>query len=161
MTALDKNTISLRCPRCGSRDCQTREIAFAQSHRRSAGGYESVSTFGKSVAPPPKRSVFWGPLGLGVGLGCTTLFGAAAILGQDASLGSVLAGASDSRAVWTGIATGFLAFVAIAVRAALWNETVWRRLHVEWRTGAVCRRCGQQFGLPRTTLSRSGVKSNG
>ncbi len=161
MTIFDRNTFSLRCPRCGSRDCQTREIAFAHSHRRNAGGYESVSSFGQSISPPPKRSVFWAPLGIGIGIGCTTLFLAAAILGQDATLPSVLAGTSDSRAVWTGIATGFLAFVAIALRAALWNETAWRRLHGAWRGGAVCRRCGHQFKLPGTSQSQKGGSSRG
>lgn len=154
MTDLFESTISLRCPRCGSQDCQTCEVAFSHAHRRTEGGYQSISAFGESVAPPQKRSTFWAPLGIGVGVGCTTLFVASAIFSQDATLGSVLSGASDSRAVWTALAIGFVSFVAIALRAAAWNETPWRDLHGAWRRGAVCRRCGHQFRLSR--ISQSG-----
>ena len=158
MTDLFESTVSLRCPRCGSRDCQTREVAFSHSHRRTEGGHQSISAFGESVAPPQKRSVFWSPIGIGIGVGCTTLFVASALLGQDVSLDAVLARVSDSRALWTGLVTGALTFVAIALRAAAWNETSWRGLHAAWRRGSVCRRCGHQFGLSHTSLRRESTR---
>ncbi len=74
-----------RCDRCGSSNWQGVKIAFNQSVRRTTGGYESVSRFGESIAPPPKRSLFSGPLFSATGLSCGTLLFLPAIRENDLS----------------------------------------------------------------------------
>src|SRR6056297_1545686 len=57
------------CPRCGSNNTQTFEIAYLNSVRDSVSGYVSVSNLGKSIAPPEPRSVVGAALFTGAGLG--------------------------------------------------------------------------------------------
>ncbi len=46
---------NLSCPECGSNYTQSIAIAYARSVRTSDSGYESISVFGKSIAPPQER----------------------------------------------------------------------------------------------------------
>lgn len=133
-----------------------RDVAFAQAHRRTAGGYESVSEFGQSVAPPERRSVFWGPLLIAVGAGCTGMFVRAYFIGDTPGLESSLRFLFDTAALRWGLGVGTLALVIRSATALAHNQVVWTEQYKKWKAGAVCRRCGHQYRVSPSRNRRPG-----
>ena len=150
----------LTCPRCGSSDSQMRDVAFAQAHRRTDGGYQSISEFGQSVAPPQREPVFWGPFLIGVGAGCTAMFVRAYLIAETPGLESSLRHLFDPTALRWGLAAGLLAFVIRSATAIAHNQVVWTEQYKKWKTGAVCRRCGHQYRVSPSRNRRPGGSDN-
>jgi len=137
-----------RCDSCGSRDIQFLPVAYAQSIRHTDSGYESISEFGKSIAPPRERSIIGGPLIEALGLGSAALLGLPFIFAL-LPIGSLERTTFLDKAVYfPALIIFFLAFFR-RVAAAIEFNTVTRKPDVDrWRKTIVCRRCWHRALAP-------------
>jgi len=139
---------SRQCPRCGSGNWQTVELAYNQAVRRTTGGYESVSRFAESIAPPRRRSEVGVPLLTALGLGSATwLFLPLIPFGVPVDAGSITSALSTQGWV-PAVAVGVLAFAVHAGRNIAYNADYWERHYRKWRRERVCRSCGHRFDEP-------------
>ena len=145
-----------RCDRCGSSNWQGVKIAFNQSVRRTTGGYESVSRFGESIAPPPKRSLFSGPLFSATGLSCGTLLFLPAIRENDLSSAFMPARIMEPFSFKFALLVGAVVFFVQFAAAVRYNAIYWPAKHTEWSGGRVCRSCGHRFRPSGDTDGDSG-----
>lgn len=134
-----------RCDQCHSPNLQSVELAHMQSVRVSETGYESVSRFGQSIAPPEPRSTFGGPLFTAVGIASGALIFLPALLGDTLGLTHAASAIFDSRIYIPAALIGAAAFVVHLFANLTYNAKVWANEYGEWKEQKVCRSCGHQF----------------
>lgn len=133
------------CPKCRSAATQSVEVAYARSVRTGTSGHETISRFGESIAPPPKKDETFSPFLAVCG---TTLAGMVSFPDLLPRFGfSSFAGLSAFS--WPVVAVssvaGLLVGIVLATRAINFNVLVRPRLLEEWARGAICSRCGHRF----------------
>ena len=127
--------MNLHCPTCGSSNTQKIAVAYEQSVRTSHRGYESISAFGASIAPPH----FVNPLLAGF------IFAVVWV-----ALWFVGLTASESyqwfkdQAEWHSFlfCSAIILFLIAFVGACLYDLFIVTSARGEWRKNMVCRRCG-------------------
>ncbi len=133
-----------RCDRCGSSNWQSIELAYMQSARVSETGYETVSKFGQSIAPPEPRSTIAAPLFTAVGVGSGTLIFLPALLGDTLELTHAVSAIFDSRVYIPAALIGISAFIVHLLANLAYNAKDWSDNYGQWQRQRVCRSCGHQ-----------------
>lgn len=136
---------SMRCPQCKSRQTQTVKTAYSQSVRTDESGYQSISEFGKTLEPPPRRSQLaaFFSVAMLVTSAAMILLPSASELIQVKWLGGL--SSFDWPVVVASIVLGLVAGERSAISAGVHNAIVHRGEMREWNRGVVCRRCDHRF----------------
>ena len=133
--------MDLHCPSCNSSNTQNIEVAYEQSVRTSHKGFESVSAFGRKIAPPE----FVNPLFAGF------IFALVWVvfwfIGLTASESYRWFQAQTEWHVFM-CDSAIVVFVIAFVGACLYDVFGVIPVRARWRKGMVCRRCGHVW-LPR------------
>ena len=133
------------CPRCGSNNTQTFEIAYLQSVRDSDSGYVSVSKLGKSIAPPEPRSVVGAALFTGAGLGSGAMLLLSSILSPSEGWPDLQVTLLDWRILLPSLLIALAAALIQAAANSVYNDSVWAPRYDAWRAKRLCRSCGRRF----------------
>lgn len=120
-------------------------MAYSQAVRTGESGYTTISEFGRSLEPPAPRSEIGIPMGIALGVACTSMMFLPAL--HTAVPLAWLQGLSpfDTPVIGVSIVLGLLAGFRSAVSALAHNESVHRGEMRKWGRGVVCRRCGHRF----------------
>lgn len=143
------------CPKCGGANTQSITIAYARSVRSSDSGYESVSAFGKSIAPPEQRDEKVGPTLIACLAAAACLVFLPGLFGRfDVAELSDLTLFSWPVVLGSCI-TGWAAGLIVAYPAIRYNVAVWPGEFAKWEAQMVCNRCFNTW--PRDSIeNRSG-----
>jgi len=133
-----------RCDRCGSSNWQSIELAYLQSARVSETGYETISKFGQSIAPPEPRSTFGSPLFTGIGVGSGALIFLPLLLRDALELSHAVSAMFDSRVFIPAALIGIAAFLVHLLANLAYNAKDWADEYGRWQQQSVCRSCGHQ-----------------
>lgn len=134
-----------RCARCGSSNWQSIELAYMQSARVSETGYETVSKFGQSIAPPEPRSTLGSPFFTAVGVASGALIFLPVVLRDTLELSHAVSAIFDSRVYIPAVLIGIAAFFVQLFANLAYNTKIWAKEYGEWQQQRVCRACGHQF----------------
>ena len=128
--------MNLHCPSCGSSNTQNIEIAYEHSVRTSHNGYESVSAFGQSIAPPKIVNPFF------AGFLITLLWLLFWFIGLITVESYRWFKEQDEWHVFLFDSAGVV-FVIGLVATSIYDILAAIPARAEWRQAFVCRRCGQ------------------
>ncbi len=131
-----------KCPRCGSTNWQTQELAYGQSVRQTEGGYRSISQFGESIAPPERRSLIAGPLASAAGLGGGTLLFLPTLMGKQLVDEGLSTPIFEPQVYVPALVVGATVFAVGFFAAIRYNALQWPSKYADWQNVRICRRCG-------------------
>ena len=139
-----QNSNRSSCTQCGSSNWQSVELAHSQSTRISESGYQTVSKFCQSLAPPEQRSIFGAPLFSAAGLSSGTLVFLPVLLTEQH--GSLHAAESmfDSQIYGPAFLVAVIAFLIHLMVNVRYNISLWPAKYAKWQGCRVCRRCGHR-----------------
>ena len=136
--------LAFRCRRCGSFNTQYVSVAYSQSVRSGDNG-ETISKFGKSLAPPKKYSQVLVP-SLSGSVAAAWIYGF--LLARAAENGDRIF-SDDSLIEWPlfglSLIIGLIVCAGMIARADRLNKTLWEPLVRNWDKEIVCRRCSHRF----------------
>ena len=133
------------CPNCGNRATQSIELAYSRSVRIGTSGHESVSAFGKSIAPPPEKDESFVPFLAVCGATIAGMIWLPDLLPRLGFSSFVGLSAFSRPVLLVSGAVGLLVGSVLAARAINFNVLVRSRLLEEWARGSICNRCGHRF----------------
>ena len=157
MSPTGSTDTNLSCPECGSNSTQSISIAYARSVRTSDSGYESISAYGKCIAPPQERDEKVRP----TFVACVTAAVCLLLLANLLNQSGIHAISNLSTFSWPVIlgscAIGWIVGLLDALPAIRYDVQVWPGLYEEWAEQMVCNRC---FGIwsRRPADSRNSVR---
>ena len=133
----------MRCPRCGSRHCQSLEMAYSQAARIDSR--VQLSEFAKRIAPTRRWSTFLWPLVGGVAIGCGAGFLTIQYRSPIHEFLAIPIRQIFDLADLAVIVVGFVTAIIWILVASWYNRSIWSRDYAKWRRKAVCRRCSLVF----------------
>jgi hypothetical protein len=147
------------CPKCGSSYTQSIAVAYSRSVRSSDSGYDSISAFGKTLAPPQQRDEKMGS----TLVACLTALACLILLPElfgrlDIPLLSNLT-AFSWPVILGSCVTGWAAGLIVAYPAIHYNVRDWPREYAKWEAQVVCNRCSNTW-LRSSPKNRSGHRSS-
>lgn len=141
MSSAGSTDTNLSCPECSSNYTQSISIAYARSIRISDSGYESITAYGRSIAPPQERDERVRPTVVACFTATVCLLFLADLFNQS----GIPAISNLSTFSWPVIlgscAIGWTAGLLDALPAIRYNVHVWPDLCAKWEDQMVCNRC--------------------
>ena len=133
------------CTQCGSSNWQSIELAYSQSARVSESGYQTISKFGQSIAPPEQRSLFGAPLFTATGLGGGVFVFLPLLVAEQQNSAHAAFSLFDSRIYVPAVLVAVIAFLAHLLVNVRYNTSQWPAKYTKWQQYRVCRSCGHRF----------------
>lgn len=147
------------CPKCGSRYTQSIATAYSRSVRSSNSGYESISAFGRSLAPPKQRDEKIGS----TLVACLTVVVCLALLPKVVGRLDIPLLSDLTVFSWPVIlgscVTGWAAGLIVAYPAIRYNVRDWPREYAQWEAQVVCNRCSNTW-LRSSPKGRNGHRGS-
>jgi len=133
------------CTQCGSSNWQSIELAYSQSARVSESGYQTISKFGQSIAPPEQRSLFGAPLFTAAGLGGGAFVFLPLLLAEQHNSTHGAVSPFQSELYVPAFLVAVIAFLVHFLVNARYNTIQWPAKYAKWQQYRVCRSCGHRF----------------
>ena len=137
------------CTKCGSSNWQSIELAYSQSARISETGYQTISRFGQSLAPPEQRSLFGAPLFTAAGLGGGAFVFLPFLLAKQHNSTHTAFSLFESEIYVPAFSVAVVAFLVHLLVNFRYNFSQWPTKYAKWLQYRVCRTCGHRFSPSR------------